>query len=87
MSNPNTTPKPIPGWVKIAFFGIPGRGSAVAMYWIAFAIGVIAASAAFAGHDDALTILSAVMGFGSMIVAHLSIKKMDELDGWQRPKS
>ena len=84
-SNTPSQKQEVPNWVKLALFGVPGRGSAVAMYWIAQVLGFLTLAAGVAGAGDAWMFVSAAIGFGTAVLTYQCIKTMDAADGWPKP--
>ena len=78
----NNGNKERPFWVRFCLFGVPGRGSALAFYWISMIVGLGAGAVLCILKQIPLGILVLVGGLAASISYQQAIKWMDQNDAW-----
>lgn len=77
-----TLQKPL--WVKFFLFGLPGRGSAVACYWVCLAIGFIVGALSLGAGQVGWGVALVLYGISSAVGYAETIKWMDRHEAWGR---
>lgn len=73
-----------PFWVKLFLFGLPGRGSAVACYWVCLAIGFIVGGISLGAGQIGWGVALVLYGIGAAVGYAETIKWMDRHEAWGR---